>query len=117
MEEILNGKITATRLTMEDYASLVGTLTIEGAGWGVNYGCTKLGHGYLGADEFIGSAYGTEAIMRLMDTVGVAKWEDLKGKYVRVKFENSLATEIGNITENKWFSYKKLYEEKYKNES
>ena len=52
-------------------------------------------------------------MMNIMNVVGVHKWEDLKGKYCRIKTEGwgSTVSIIGNIIENKWFDMKKFFEE------
>lgn len=43
-------------------------------------------------------------IKRILETVGVEKWEDLKGKYVRVEGDIFGAIEgIGHIVEDRWF--------------
>lgn len=66
-----------------------------------------LGKGYLGADDdfFDGSAAGMEYLIRIMDTVGVEKFQDLKGKYIRVatKGWGDTVKIIGNIIKDKWF--------------
>lgn len=43
---------------------------------------------------------------RIMWAVGVNSWEDLKGKYCRVKFdeETGSLTSVGHIVKNKWFN-------------
>lgn len=110
--EILNAKITSTKLTMEDHGCLTFWIVLEGAGWGVSYGGYCIGHGYLGADEFTaGTGNGLEAMMRIMDVVGVDTWEDLIGKYVRVK-NNGCGKPvdiIGNIMKDKWFNIKEFF--------
>ena len=66
---------------------------------------------YLGAKEFSGSSRGLEAMMRIMDVVGVDTWEDLKGKFVRVE-KSSLGqpiTTIGNLIKNNWFDIKEFF--------
>ena len=52
-----------------------------------------------------------EALTRIMDVVGVAKWEDIKGHYVRVKQEDRLVVGIGNIIEDKWFEPREFFKE------
>ena len=69
MMEILNAEIKNAELTMEEHGCLSLYLTLSGSGWGVVFGGTCLGKGYLGAKEFVGSAKGTEEIMRIMDVV------------------------------------------------
>ena len=110
---IENAKITHTDLSMADHGVLTFTLTLEGAGWGTNYGGYVIGKGCLGAKTFEGSAKGTEAIMRIMDTVGVERWNDLKGKYVRVYTGGwgATITKIGNIISDKWFDIKEFFSE------
>lgn len=51
-----------------------------------------------------GTAWGMEFIIRILNTVGVERWEDLLGKHVRVKCNFSKIHEIGNIIEDKWFN-------------
>ena len=109
--EIKNAKITNVTLTMEDHGVLTFYLTIEGGGIGFGYGGYIIGRGYLGANDFEGSAKGVEAMMRIMDTIGVNTWEDLKGKYLRYEDNGwgSCVTKIGHIIENKWFDIKEFF--------
>ena len=102
---IENALITNVDLSMADYGCLTLAMTLEGGGWGVVYGHYCLGKGFLGADEFEGSAAGTEYLMRIMDTVGVENFQNLKGKYVRVAIKSwgDSVKIIGNIIKDKWF--------------
>lgn len=69
-----------------------------------------------------GSAYGMEFIKQILETVGVEKWEQLKGKYVRVRFSEKPSgwsdkiEAIGHITKDKWFSPKELGEKYFSEE-
>ena len=113
---IENALITNVDLSMADHGCLTLVMTLEGGGWGVVYGGYCLGKGYLGADDdfFDGSAAGMEYLMRIMDTVGVEKFQDLKGKYVRVAAKgwgNSVKI-IGNIIHDKWFDAETFFEDK-----
>jgi hypothetical protein len=109
--EIKNAKITNISVSMEDHGCLTFYITLDGGGWGCTYGGYCIGKGYLGAKEFYSTDAGLEIIMRIMDTVGVEKWEDLKGKYCRVKTEGWGGTirAIGNILTNKWFDIEEFY--------
>jgi anti-sigma regulatory factor (Ser/Thr protein kinase) len=112
--EIENVKITKVSISMSDYGCLTFWLTLEGYGWGVGYGGYCIGKGYLGADEFSAeNGGGLVAMMRIMDTVGVEKWEDLVGKYCRVQTEGwgGKITTIGNIMNDKWFDIDKFFKE------
>lgn len=105
--EIKNAKITNVSITMEDHGCLSFYIGLEGDGWGCNYGGYAIAHGYLGAKEFKAeNGHGLEAMMEIMDTVGVHKWEDLKGKYVRVQTEGwgGKIDTIGNVVKEKWFN-------------
>lgn len=110
---IQNAKITSVSLNMEDYGCLTLAMTMESGGWGVVYGGYCLGKGYLGAEEFEGSAKGMEAIMRIMNTVGVSDLLKMKDKYVRVatKGWDSTVKIIGNIINDIWFDYEAFFKE------
>ena len=113
---IENALITNVDLSMADHGCLTLVMTLEGDGWGAVYGGYCLGKGYLGAkdDFFDGSAAGMEYLMRIMDTVGVEKFQDLKGKYVRVaaKGRGSSVKIIGNIIKDKWFDAETFFADK-----
>ena len=112
-QEIRTAKIIDTAITMEDHGCLTFDLMLEGSGWRVNYGGYAIAHGYRGATEFKAeNGNGLEAIMLIMDVVGVDRWEDLKGKYVRVDatWRNGAPVDkIGNIIENKWFNIREFF--------
>lgn len=112
--KIENALITNADLSMADHGCLTLAITLDGGGWGVVYGGYCLGHGYLGADDFDGSASGLESIMRIMDVVGVERFQDLKGKYVRVatKGLGSSVKIIGNILKNQWFDAETFFADK-----
>ena len=109
--EIKNARITNVSITMADHGCLTFQLSLDGGGWGCCFGGYSIGTGFLGADEFSGYGKGLEAMMRIMDTVGVEKWEDLKGKYIRCKVGNwgDTIDEIGNILKDKWFNIREFF--------
>lgn len=108
-----NAKITSASLSMSDHGCLTSNICLEGAGWACCYGGYCLGHGYLGAKKFDGSSKGVVSLMRIMDTVGVEKWEDLKDKFIRVATKNwgDTIKIIGNIIKDKWFDYESFFKE------
>ena len=109
--EVMNAKITHVDLSMADHGCLDMAVTMDGGGWGCVFGGYKLGSGYLGADEFEGSAAGLEYIMRVMDTIGCEKFNQMKGKYARCVFDDTQRIiMIGHITENKWFNPKEFFD-------
>ena len=116
---IENALITKVDLSMADYGSLTLAMQLEGDYWGVVYGGYCLGKGYLGADDdfFDGSAAGMEYLMRIMATVGVERFQDLKGKYVRVATNGCGCSIkiIGNIIKDQWFDAETFFADKKEN--
>lgn len=77
----------------------------------------KLDSGYW-LDEFnsatqtrVFRAESMEAISKVLEVVGVDKWEDLPGKYIRFEDNGwgSKVTKIGNIIEEKWLNLEELF--------
>lgn len=99
--------ITNVSLTMADHGTLTFYITFKECNSSENrcLGGYTIGKGYLGADNFEGSTIGLEVMMRIMDTVGVATWEDLVGKKVLIGFHEpySGVKEITNIETEKSF--------------
>ena len=115
---IENAQITNVSLTMEDHGCLTFWLILEGDDWGCGFGGYCIGKGYLGADKFTANrGDGLEAMMRIMDVVGVSKWEDLKGKYLRVQFSGNgcgvRVSTIGNLVKDKWFNIADFFAIRY----
>ena len=48
--------------------------------------------------------------MQIMNVVGVDRFSDLKGKYIRVETNgNGPIKRFGHIIEDKWFDYREFY--------
>ena len=112
--QILNAKIVDADLSMADQGVLIMRLSLAGNGWTTEYGGYILGVGSLGASEFTGIPKGTEQIMRVMDTVGVAHFKELVGSYVRIavsRNNNGRVNVIGNIITDKWFDIADFFTE------
>ena len=107
-----NAKIESADLSMEEHGCLPLYLTLSGSGWGCVYGGARIGKGYVGAKEFKGAPSGIEYIMRIMDTVGVSRFSDLTGKYIRVAhFGLGRQVDIiGNVIDDKWFSGNEFFD-------
>jgi hypothetical protein len=114
--KIENAVIKDVDLSMADHGCLTLAMTLDGGGWGVVYGGYCLGKGYLGADDnfFSGIAAGMEYLIRIMDTVGVERFQNLKGKYVRVatKGWGGPVKIIGNIIKDQWFDAETFFSDK-----
>ena len=114
MSEIRNAKITDTAIIMGDHGCLTFMIRFESGDLCVSYGGYCIGYGFLGSDTFTAeNGSGLVAMMRIMDVVGVERWEDLKGKYVRFVDDawGSPVRKIGNIIEDKWFDIDKFFKE------
>lgn len=104
-----NAKITDVSLGIGDHCCLTFSITLRGSGWGASFGGYNLA--FFNGTSFKGSEKGLEALARIMYVVGVSKWEDIKGRYVRVKQEDRLVVGIGNIIKDKWFEPREFFKE------
>lgn len=119
MSEIRNARIIDTSITMEDHGCLTFMIRLESGALYVSYGGYCIGQGFLGSDTFTAeNGSGLVAMMRIMDVVGVERWENLKGKYVRFVVDawGSPVKKIGNIIEDKWFDIDEFFKEYGKEE-
>lgn len=108
---IKNARIQSTMLGREDHGIMTFMIYI-------NADCFTCGVGGYCLDEFnhatqtrVFRAESMEAISKILEVVGVDKWEDLPGKYIRFEDEGwgSIVTKIGNIIEEKWFDLKEFF--------
>lgn len=121
MSIIVNARITGTMLGVEDHGILSSMVSLD-------YGGTCQGFGGYAFDEPVfgpggrkmgdfkgrrGCAFGMEFIRRFLEVVGVDKWEDLKGRHVRVRKTDEWGAieAIGNIIKDDWFDPKALAEQ------
>lgn len=112
--EIRNAIITDVMLGREDHG--IFTFYI-----GVNLGSCECYIGGYALDVFDKTANtrvfrteSMEVISKILDVVGVDKWENLPGKYIRVKAEGwgDSIGEIGNIMEEKWLNFREFFSQK-----
>lgn len=72
-------------------------------GYCLDHWCSEVG--------YYDSSDGYGAIIELMKTLEVDKWEGLKGKYVRIHVdEHNTIDKIGHIMKDKWFNFKEYVE-------
>jgi hypothetical protein len=97
-----NAQIESTMLGYEDHGILTCFLMLKQKGSSQGFG------GYrLDAPEGYG-IYTDFWIKRILEVVGVGKWEDLEGKYVQVRGEEfGTIAAIGHITDDIWFEPRK----------
>ena len=115
---IKNAKITSTHLSREDHGIFTFVIYIEIQ----NGGCCGIGTYALDSynaekDERELRAESCEILAKILDVVGVEKWEDLPGKYIRI-IDNgwgSIIDCIGNLMCDKWLNFKDFFEKKGSN--
>ena len=98
-----NARIESTMLGIEDHGIFTSFVYLEWESAGIGFG------GYV-----LGGQSGIDFIKEILDVVGVGKWEDLKGKYVRVETDGlgSPCNGIGNILKDKWIYPKEFFNER-----
>ena len=111
MSKIVNAEIVDVSISMANYACLTFNIHIHTQSFDVCVGGYCNGHGYLGADYWYSSGIFGVALMKIMDTVGVEKWENLKGKHIRVVDDGwgSKVVKIGHFIEDKWFDLDEFF--------
>ena len=102
--EAKNAKIDSTMLGREDHGIMTCMLFVNYGGACQGFGGYTLDGYDKGLEKRVGSAYGMEFIIRVLETVGVTRWEELPGKHLRVKADHGKIHSIGNIIEDKWFA-------------
>ena len=96
--EIKNAKITGTSLGYDDRGPSF-WIYVEYGNYGQGFGGYKLG-----------GIFTDYVIMGILEAVGVDKWEELKGRPIRVKASHDKIQAIGNYLEEKWFDPSKFNE-------
>ena len=98
--ELKNARIKSTSLGYEDHGILTAFLHLDYGGICQGFG------GYCLAGE--STSVFIEGVLK---AVKVSTWEDLPGKYIRVKAERSKVHEISHPLEDTWFNPRKTFEE------
>lgn len=112
---IENVLIDSVDLNGEDYGMLQFTMSLSGRHccvYGSGYGLGRFNPWNKG-DEFSSYPHGIEYIGRIMATVGATRFNDMKGKYIRMasKGLGSTVEIIGNIIDDKWFDRKSFFDD------
>ena len=104
----LNAQIKSTKLGFiaNGICSFDLILDIQGGG-GVCIGGWALDRPDEKKRKRIGTAYGMDVIMQILQVVGVDTWEELKGKYIRIKdcHLDDRVSSIGNLMKEEWIYF------------
>ena len=107
-----NCKISNTHLGYHpDYGILTFMINVEGEGWGQGFGNYALdSYDEESRERRPESNLTGRVVTGLLSSLGVNKWEDLKGQYCRIgKSEpHGPIKAIGHITKEKWFEIESL---------
>jgi hypothetical protein len=110
--ETKNAIIESTMLGIEDHGIMTFYLNLKYDGSCQSAGGYSLDSPFKKDGKFIkrvGTEQGLSLIMEVLNIVGVGKWEDLKGKAIRVKSDNSGVYEIGNLMKEDWLNFKNFF--------
>lgn len=110
---IRNARITSTMLGREDHGIMTFMLYIDAGDFSCGVGGFCLDEFSTDSQTRVFRAKSMKAISEILNVVGVDKWEDLPGKYIRFEDNGwgSTVTKIGNIIDDKWFDMKNFFAE------
>lgn len=114
--KIYNVKIDETFLGREEHGILTCYLYLSGFGFGAVLGGRALDKYDESANRRIATQKGFELIDRILKIVGVQKWEDVAGKYIRVEVPDfgKKITKIGNLIKEDWLDFEEYFSEQGK---
>ena len=111
---IKNARIKSTMLGREDHGIMTFMIYINADNFSCGVGGYCLDQYDRETKTRVFRAESMEAISKVLEVVGVDKWEDLPGKYIRFEDNGwgSIVTKIGNIIEDKWFDMPEFFSKK-----
>ena len=108
MEE-KNAVIKGASLMIEDHGILSSFLTLDYGGSGQGFGGYFLYSPSAWKEQDKG--WTGHFIWRVLETVGVEDWSQLKGEVIRVRIESNFAVAIAHPISDNWFYPTKEFEE------
>jgi hypothetical protein len=104
--ETRNAVITDATITNDDHGLLSAWVYLDYGGSGQGFGgyALYLPDSFKHHSEAAGVNYAGHFIWRVMEVAGVSRWDQLKGKTVRVQCEHSKVHALGHIVKDDWFN-------------
>lgn len=106
-----NARIKSTSLGYEDHGIMTFYLHLDYGGGGQGFGGYGLDDFDKEKDRRVGTAFGLEAIIQVLKTVGVDTWEKLPGTPVRVRQNHMRIQAIGHFLRDDWLDLSVLARE------
>lgn len=109
--KIKNAKISSTMLGREDHGIMTFMVYIDAYDLTCGVGGYCLDEFNFATQTRVFRAESMEVISKILEVVGVDKWEDLPGKYIRIEYNGlgTTVTKIGNIIEEKWLDLEEFF--------
>ena len=113
MGNVKNARIESSMLGIEDHGILTFMLHLDYGGSGQGFGGYCMDAPLKKQDgtfiRRVGTAQGCDLILRVLEVVGVCKWEDLPGQHIRVVADHCKVHKIGHILKDRWLDIEEHY--------